>query len=32
VIYLAFCSVLSALQNRLETRLGRHLSPLEVVR
>ncbi len=32
VLYLAFCSVLSALQNRLETRLGRHLSPLEVVR
>jgi cystine transport system permease protein len=32
VVYLAFCSVLSALQNRLEERLGRHLSPLEVVR
>lgn len=32
LLYLAFCSVLSALQNRLETRLGRHLSPLEVVR
>jgi len=32
VVYLAICSVLSALQSRLETRLGRHLSPLEVVR
>ena len=32
LLYLVFCSVLSALQNRMETRLGRHLSPLEVVR
>jgi len=32
LVYLAFCSVLSALQNRLESRLGRHLNPLEVVR
>lgn len=32
LIYLAFCSVLSAMQNRLETRLGRHLNPLEVMR
>ena len=32
LIYLAFCSVLSAMQNRLETRLGRHLNPLEVTR
>ena len=32
VIYLVFCSFLSAGQNRLETRLGRHLNPLEVVK
>ena len=32
VIYLAFCSLLSTAQSRLETRLGRHLNPLEVVR
>ena len=32
IIYLAFCSLLSAAQSRLETRLGRHLNPLEVVR
>jgi len=31
-LYLVVCSVLSALQSRLEGRLGRHLSPLEVVR
>jgi cystine transport system permease protein len=29
LIYLMFSSVLSALQSRLEERLGRHLSPLE---
>jgi cystine transport system permease protein len=32
LIYLMFSSVLSALQSRLETRLGRHLSPLEAGR
>lgn len=32
LVYLAFCSVLSALQSRLEGRLGRHLNPLEIVR
>jgi len=32
LIYLVFCSVLSSFQNRLEVRLGRHLSPLEVSR
>lgn len=32
LIYLMFSSVLSALQSRLEVRLGRHLSPLEARR
>jgi cystine transport system permease protein len=32
LIYLMFSSVLSALQSRLEERLGRHLSPLEARR
>jgi cystine transport system permease protein len=32
LIYLMFSSVLSALQSRLEARLGRHLSPLETIR
>jgi cystine transport system permease protein len=32
LIYLMFSSVLSALQSRLEERLGRHVSPLEAAR
>jgi cystine transport system permease protein len=32
LIYLMFSSVLSALQSRLEERLGRHVSPLETAR